>query len=78
MVDAYISSNIILMLIWRVCRVVTFLRSLRILILVRIFRLASQKKELEKVTRRMVSDLNTKEIVSFCIFVFVSFQPIRL
>uniref|UniRef100_A0A673HLH1 Phosphatidylinositol 3,4,5-trisphosphate 3-phosphatase TPTE2-like n=1 Tax=Sinocyclocheilus rhinocerous TaxID=307959 RepID=A0A673HLH1_9TELE len=37
-------------------RVVTFLRSLRILILVRIFRLASQKKELEKVTRRMVSE----------------------
>ncbi|XP_045064159.1 putative tyrosine-protein phosphatase TPTE isoform X1 [Coregonus clupeaformis] len=37
-------------------RVVTFLRSLRIIILVRIFRLASQKKELEKVTRRMVSE----------------------
>ncbi|KAK7120486.1 hypothetical protein R3I94_020478 [Phoxinus phoxinus] len=37
-------------------RVVTFLRSLRILILVRIFRLASQKKELEKITRRMVSE----------------------
>lgn len=37
-------------------RVVTFLRVLRILILVRIFRLASQKKELEKVTRRMVSE----------------------
>ncbi|TRY83173.1 hypothetical protein DNTS_020674 [Danionella cerebrum] len=37
-------------------RVVTFLRALRILILVRIFRLASQKKELEKVTRRMVSE----------------------
>ncbi|XP_067290086.1 putative tyrosine-protein phosphatase TPTE [Pseudorasbora parva] len=37
-------------------RVVTFLRSLRVLILVRIFRLASQKKELEKVTRRMVSE----------------------
>uniref|UniRef100_A0A8C2GNT1 Transmembrane phosphatase with tensin homology n=1 Tax=Cyprinus carpio TaxID=7962 RepID=A0A8C2GNT1_CYPCA len=37
-------------------RVVTFLRSLRILILVRVFRLASQKKELEKVTRRMVSE----------------------
>ncbi|XP_051972151.1 phosphatidylinositol 3,4,5-trisphosphate 3-phosphatase TPTE2-like isoform X1 [Xyrauchen texanus] len=37
-------------------RVVTFLRSLRIVILVRIFRLASQKKELEKVTRRMVSE----------------------
>uniref|UniRef100_A0A8C1V8E5 Transmembrane phosphatase with tensin homology n=1 Tax=Cyprinus carpio TaxID=7962 RepID=A0A8C1V8E5_CYPCA len=35
---------------------VTFLRSLRILILVRIFRLASQKKEIEKVTRRMVSE----------------------
>ncbi|XP_062870022.1 putative tyrosine-protein phosphatase TPTE isoform X2 [Trichomycterus rosablanca] len=37
-------------------RVVTFLRALRIIILVRIFRLASQKKELEKVTRRMVSE----------------------
>ncbi|KAK3522178.1 hypothetical protein QTP70_026994 [Hemibagrus guttatus] len=37
-------------------RVVTFLRSLRIIILVRIFRLASQKKEMEKVTRRMVSE----------------------
>ncbi|KAL1266645.1 hypothetical protein QQF64_002320 [Cirrhinus molitorella] len=37
-------------------RVVNFLRALRILILVRIFRLASQKKELEKVTRRMVSE----------------------
>uniref|UniRef100_A0A8C8GUV9 Phosphatidylinositol-3,4,5-trisphosphate 3-phosphatase n=1 Tax=Oncorhynchus tshawytscha TaxID=74940 RepID=A0A8C8GUV9_ONCTS len=37
-------------------RVVTFLRFLRIIILVRVFRLASQKKELEKVTRRMVSE----------------------
>ncbi|CAN9501373.1 unnamed protein product [Ophioblennius macclurei] len=37
-------------------RVVNFLRFLRILILVRIFRLAAQKKELEKVTRRMVSE----------------------
>ncbi|XP_017344569.1 putative tyrosine-protein phosphatase TPTE isoform X1 [Ictalurus punctatus] len=37
-------------------RLVTFLRSLRIIILVRIFRLASQKKEMEKVTRRMVSE----------------------
>ncbi|XP_026129353.1 putative tyrosine-protein phosphatase TPTE isoform X2 [Carassius auratus] len=37
-------------------RAVTFLRFLRILILVRVFRLASQKKELEKVTRRMVSE----------------------
>ncbi|XP_030648456.1 putative tyrosine-protein phosphatase TPTE [Chanos chanos] len=37
-------------------RVFTFLRALRIIILVRIFRLASQKKELEKVTRRMVSE----------------------
>lgn len=35
-------------------RVVTFLRFLRIIILVRVFRLAAQKKELEKVTRRMV------------------------
>ncbi|KAG7483633.1 hypothetical protein MATL_G00040480 [Megalops atlanticus] len=37
-------------------RMVSFLRALRILILVRIFRLAAQKKELEKVTRRMVSE----------------------
>lgn len=35
-------------------RVVTFLRFLRIIILVRVFRLAAQKEELEKVTRRMV------------------------
>ncbi|XP_051902812.1 putative tyrosine-protein phosphatase TPTE isoform X1 [Hippocampus zosterae] len=37
-------------------RVVSFLRFLRIIILVRLFRLAAQKKELEKVTRRMVSE----------------------
>ncbi|KAM4619880.1 putative tyrosine-protein phosphatase TPTE [Polymixia lowei] len=37
-------------------RVVTFLRALRVVILVRLFRLASQRKELEKVTRRMVSE----------------------
>uniref|UniRef100_A0A669DLM0 Transmembrane phosphatase with tensin homology n=1 Tax=Oreochromis niloticus TaxID=8128 RepID=A0A669DLM0_ORENI len=37
-------------------RVVTFLRFLRIIILVRVFRLAAQKKELEKVTRRMISE----------------------
>uniref|UniRef100_A0A667X4Q1 Transmembrane phosphatase with tensin homology n=1 Tax=Myripristis murdjan TaxID=586833 RepID=A0A667X4Q1_9TELE len=37
-------------------RLVSFLRFLRIIILVRVFRLASQKKELEKVTRRMVSE----------------------
>nr|XP_006628294.1 PREDICTED: phosphatidylinositol 3,4,5-trisphosphate 3-phosphatase TPTE2-like isoform X1 [Lepisosteus oculatus] len=37
-------------------RVVSFLRALRIIILVRIFRLASQKKHLEKATRRMVSE----------------------
>ncbi|KAF7654515.1 hypothetical protein LDENG_00068860 [Lucifuga dentata] len=37
-------------------RAVTFLRFLRIIILVRVFRLASQKKELEKATRRMVSE----------------------
>lgn len=37
-------------------RVVNFLRFLRIIILVRVFRLAAQKKELEKVTRRMVSE----------------------
>ncbi|KTF94504.1 hypothetical protein cypCar_00002270, partial [Cyprinus carpio] len=47
-------------------RVVTFLRSLRILILVRIFRLASQKKEIEKFTRRMVSDTKKMLFVSFC------------
>lgn len=34
---------------------VTLLRVLRIVILIRIFRLASQKKQLEVVTRRMVS-----------------------
>ncbi|XP_062262971.1 putative tyrosine-protein phosphatase TPTE isoform X1 [Platichthys flesus] len=37
-------------------RAVTFLRFLRIIILVRVFRLAAQRKELEKVTRRMVSE----------------------
>ncbi|KAL2094377.1 hypothetical protein ACEWY4_009096 [Coilia grayii] len=37
-------------------RVFNFLKMLRIIILVRVFRLASQKKELEKVTRRMVSE----------------------
>ncbi|KAI4877746.1 hypothetical protein NFI96_016173, partial [Prochilodus magdalenae] len=37
-------------------RLVSFLRALRIVILVRVFRLASQKKELEKATRRMVSE----------------------
>ncbi|XP_061595202.1 putative tyrosine-protein phosphatase TPTE [Cololabis saira] len=37
-------------------RVVSFLRFLRIFILVRVFRLAAQKKELEKVTRRMISE----------------------
>ncbi|XP_034463017.1 phosphatidylinositol 3,4,5-trisphosphate 3-phosphatase TPTE2-like isoform X1 [Hippoglossus hippoglossus] len=37
-------------------RAVTFLRFLRIIILVRLFRLAAQKKELEKVTRRMISE----------------------
>ncbi|KAJ8391447.1 hypothetical protein AAFF_G00089210 [Aldrovandia affinis] len=37
-------------------RVVSFLRALRIIILVRIVRLALQRKELEKVTRRMVSE----------------------
>ncbi|XP_044141030.1 phosphatidylinositol 3,4,5-trisphosphate 3-phosphatase TPTE2-like isoform X3 [Bufo gargarizans] len=35
---------------------VNFFRALRIIILIRIFRLASQKKQLEKVTRRMVSE----------------------
>uniref|UniRef100_A0A8C5AWH4 Transmembrane phosphatase with tensin homology n=1 Tax=Gadus morhua TaxID=8049 RepID=A0A8C5AWH4_GADMO len=33
-----------------------FLRILRIIILIRVFRLVSQRKELEKVTRRMVSE----------------------
>uniref|UniRef100_A0A8C3DWB2 Uncharacterized protein n=2 Tax=Corvus moneduloides TaxID=1196302 RepID=A0A8C3DWB2_CORMO len=37
-------------------RMVIFLRILRIVILVRIFHLASQKKQLEVVTRRMVSE----------------------
>ncbi|KAI1241901.1 putative tyrosine-protein phosphatase TPTE, partial [Lamprotornis superbus] len=37
-------------------RMVIFLRILRIVILIRIFRLASQKKQLEMVTRRMVSE----------------------
>ncbi|XP_043388362.1 phosphatidylinositol 3,4,5-trisphosphate 3-phosphatase TPTE2 isoform X4 [Chelonia mydas] len=37
-------------------RMVIILRALRIIILIRIFRLASQKKQLEKVTRRMVSE----------------------
>ncbi|KAK4831352.1 hypothetical protein QYF61_017483 [Mycteria americana] len=37
-------------------RMVTLLRVLRIVILIRIFRLASQKKQLEVVTRRMVSE----------------------
>lgn len=37
-------------------RLVNFFRALRIVILVRIFRLASQKRQLEKVTRRMVSE----------------------
>ncbi|KAJ8280643.1 hypothetical protein GJAV_G00057260 [Gymnothorax javanicus] len=37
-------------------RVLSFLRVLRILILVRIVRLAPQKKELEKATRRMISE----------------------
>ncbi|KAK2519018.1 phosphatidylinositol 3; 5-trisphosphate 3-phosphatase TPTE2 isoform C; 4 [Columba livia] len=37
-------------------RMVIFLRVLRIVILIRIFRLASQKKQLEVVTRRMVSE----------------------
>uniref|UniRef100_A0A8C3Y0P0 Phosphatidylinositol-3,4,5-trisphosphate 3-phosphatase n=1 Tax=Catharus ustulatus TaxID=91951 RepID=A0A8C3Y0P0_CATUS len=37
-------------------RMVIFLRMLRIFILVRVFRLAAQKKQLEMVTRRMVSE----------------------
>uniref|UniRef100_A0A8C5T2W1 Phosphatidylinositol-3,4,5-trisphosphate 3-phosphatase n=1 Tax=Malurus cyaneus samueli TaxID=2593467 RepID=A0A8C5T2W1_9PASS len=37
-------------------RMVIFLRVLRIVILIRVFRLASQKKQLEVVTRRMVSE----------------------
>uniref|UniRef100_U3K1R3 Uncharacterized protein n=1 Tax=Ficedula albicollis TaxID=59894 RepID=U3K1R3_FICAL len=37
-------------------RMVIFLRILRIVILIRVFRLASQKKQLEMVTRRMVSE----------------------
>ncbi|XP_007889410.2 putative tyrosine-protein phosphatase TPTE [Callorhinchus milii] len=37
-------------------RVITIFRILRVVILIRIFRLASQKKRLEKATRRMVSE----------------------
>ncbi|KAG2456833.1 TPTE2 phosphatase, partial [Polypterus senegalus] len=37
-------------------RFVSFFRPLRIIILIRIFRLASQKRHLEKATRRMVSE----------------------
>uniref|UniRef100_A0A8D0BM09 Phosphatidylinositol-3,4,5-trisphosphate 3-phosphatase n=1 Tax=Salvator merianae TaxID=96440 RepID=A0A8D0BM09_SALMN len=40
----------------RIPRAVTIFRILRIVILVRIFRLASEKQRLEKVTRRMVSE----------------------
>ncbi|XP_064413855.1 putative tyrosine-protein phosphatase TPTE isoform X4 [Latimeria chalumnae] len=36
--------------------VVNFFRALRIIILIRIFRLASQKKQLEKATRKMISE----------------------
>lgn len=46
-------------------RMVTFFRVLRIVILIRIFRLASQKKQLEVVTRRMVSlPLNIEATIS--------------
>ncbi|KFQ23966.1 Phosphatidylinositol 3,4,5-trisphosphate 3-phosphatase TPTE2, partial [Mesitornis unicolor] len=37
-------------------RMVTLFRAMRIIILMRVFRLASQKKQLEMVTRRMVSE----------------------
>ncbi|XP_062981923.1 phosphatidylinositol 3,4,5-trisphosphate 3-phosphatase TPTE2-like [Elgaria multicarinata webbii] len=37
-------------------RTVTIFRILRVIILIRVFRLASEKKRLEKVTRRMVSE----------------------
>ncbi|XP_075775223.1 phosphatidylinositol 3,4,5-trisphosphate 3-phosphatase TPTE2 isoform X5 [Pelodiscus sinensis] len=40
----------------KIPRMVIVLRALRIIILMRILRLASQKKQLEKVTRRMVSE----------------------
>lgn len=53
-------------------RMVIFLRILRIVILIRIFRLASQKEQLEKVTRRMVSwPLNISRLLisSFQLFV---------
>ncbi|KAJ7402257.1 Phosphatidylinositol 3,4,5-trisphosphate 3-phosphatase TPTE2 [Pitangus sulphuratus] len=42
-------------------RMVTFLRVLRIVILIRIFRLASQKKQLEVVTRRMTVSPHVEE-----------------
>uniref|UniRef100_A0A8C3U4X1 Phosphatidylinositol-3,4,5-trisphosphate 3-phosphatase n=1 Tax=Catharus ustulatus TaxID=91951 RepID=A0A8C3U4X1_CATUS len=41
---------------FHLCLMVIFLRMLRIFILVRVFRLAAQKKQLEMVTRRMVSE----------------------
>ncbi|KAM9389223.1 phosphatidylinositol 3,4,5-trisphosphate 3-phosphatase TPTE2-like [Phaethornis superciliosus] len=40
----------------KIPRMFTFLRVLRIAILIRVFRLASQKKQLEMATRRMVSE----------------------
>uniref|UniRef100_A0AAY4AAQ8 Phosphatidylinositol-3,4,5-trisphosphate 3-phosphatase n=1 Tax=Denticeps clupeoides TaxID=299321 RepID=A0AAY4AAQ8_9TELE len=40
----------------KITLVFNFLKALRVIILFRVFRLASQKKELEKVTRRMVSE----------------------
>lgn len=60
-------------------RVVTFLRSLRIIILVRIFRLASQKKEMEKVTRRMVRICISKgpffiHMLRLCLTVYLFFS----
>lgn len=48
-------------------RMVALFRVLRIVILIRIFRLASQKKQLEVVTRRMVSGL-VINLGNYCCF----------
>lgn len=57
-------------------RMVALFRVLRIVILIRIFRLASQKKQLEVVTRRMVSWSSNKsrQLLLFLI-IFFSMKP---
>lgn len=54
-------------------RMVALFRVLRIVILIRIFRLASQKKQLEVVTRRMVSWSSNKsrQLLLFLIIFFL-------